>query len=72
MLWVLKKNRLDEKVLLSTQNTCFNRLGEKIITILRLKKNCLNGPMNNNAHCAFLRLHAVGHHVRPYVGVRQF
>ena len=24
MLWVLKKNRLNETVLLSTQNTCFN------------------------------------------------
>ena len=32
-----QKNRLNEKVLLSTQNICLNRWAKKIITILRSK-----------------------------------
>ena len=33
MLWVLKKNRLDETILLSTQNICKKNMAKKIITI---------------------------------------
>ena len=37
MLWVLKKNRLNETVLLNTHNTCLKLIGKKEITILRSK-----------------------------------
>ena len=39
-----QKNRLDETVLLRTQNTCLNLMNKKIISTLRYFL-CLTGPM---------------------------
>ena len=44
MLWVLKKNRLDETVILSTQNICFKLRVRKYLQFYT-ENFCLSKPM---------------------------